>query len=116
MENLLFKEEDSELESLEDLPERGDASDNSEATETEEEDNGDIYEDFPNQILYRYDYTKLKVQEELLAIGEDRGERKFMVLKNIVTVKPRNSEWVENFRRQEATRYSNPTRPWVYVC
>ena len=40
------------------------------------------------------------MQEELLAIGEDRGERKFMAFKNIVTVKPRNSEWVENFRRQ----------------
>ena len=51
-----------------------------------------------------------------MSIGEDRGERKLITLKNVVTVKPRNSEWVDNFRKQEAQRYANPTKPWVYTC
>jgi nuclear factor related to kappa-B-binding protein len=67
-------------------------------------------------VFYRYDYSKLKIQEELLAIGEDKGEKKVTTFKNVVTVKPRNSEWVENFRRQEYQRYANPTKPWIYVC
>ena len=56
------------------------------------------------------------MQEELIVIGEDKGDKKMNAIKNMVTVKPRNSEWVENFRRQEYQRYSNPTKPWIYVC
>lgn len=50
-------------------------------------------------------------------MSEDRGgDKKTAALKNIITVKPRNNEWVENFRKQEFQRYSNPTRPWIYIC
>ena len=45
-------------------------------------------------MFYRYDFTKLKMQEELIVIGEDKGDKKMNAIKNMVTVKPRNSEWV----------------------
>lgn len=38
------------------------------------------------------------------------------VTKNIVTIKANPKEWVEQYRQQERDRYSNPTRPWTYLC
>lgn len=34
--------------------------------------------------------------------------------KNQVTIAARGKEWIEYYRKQEAARYTNPTRPWIY--
>ena len=49
-------------------------------------------------------------------MGEDKGDKKGIMYKITLPIKPKNSEWVENYRRQEFQRYSNPTKPWVYSC
>ncbi len=67
-------------------------------------------------MFFRYDPSKIKCQEELLALGEDKIDKKGLIYKVTLPAKPKNSEWVENYRRQEFQRYSNPTKPWVYSC
>ncbi len=41
-------------------------SENSQITETEEEFDNIIDEEFTNKVFFRYDYTRIKPQEELL--------------------------------------------------
>lgn len=36
------------------------------------------------------------------------------ISKNQLTIKKTSPEFVEKFRAQEAERYKNPTRPWIY--
>jgi nuclear factor related to kappa-B-binding protein len=58
----------------------------------------------------------VKCQEELLALGEDKIDKKTAMYKITLPSKPKNNEWVDNYRKQEFQRYSNPTKPWVYSC
>ena len=30
--------------------------------------------------------------------------------------RPKNQEWIDNYRKQETMRYNNPTKPWGYIC
>jgi ClpP class serine protease len=115
-ERVMAEDEASSVESLNDLSEVEDLSENSQATETEEELDDFVDEDYPPRVFFRYDTSKIKCQEELLAMGEDRMDKKTAMYKITIPVKPKNSEWVDNYRRQEFQRYSNPTKPWGYTC
>ena len=48
-------------------------------------------------------------------MGEDKLDKKIGILKNTLTIRPKNQEWVDSYRKQELQRYSNPTKPWVYT-
>lgn len=92
-------------------------SENSNATETEEEVEQVMDEQFSHQVYFKYDYSKIKNQEELLALGEEKGvDKKLAMYRITLPTRPRNGEWVENYRKQELGRYSNPTKPWIYSC
>lgn len=50
-------------------------------------------------------------------MGEEKREKISTIsYKMTIPSKPRNMEWVENYRKQEILRYLNPTRPWTYTC
>ena len=51
-----------------------------------------------------------------MALGEEKMDKKTAMYKLTLPSKPKNNEWIENYRRQESQRYSNPTKPWVYSC
>ena len=64
--------------------------DDSEATETEEEVIQEIEENYNNRVFFRYDESKIRTQEELLAMGEEKPDKKINIMKNILSLKPRN--------------------------
>lgn len=115
-EKFVYEEDDSSVESVNDLESVEDMSENSQATETEEELDDFIDEEYNQRVFFRYDYSKIKGQEELLALGEEKIDKKLAMYKITLPTRPKNSEWVDNYRRQEYLRYSNPTKPWVYNC
>ena len=115
-ERFAIEDENSEVESLSDLSEVDEMSENSQATETEEELDDFMDDEYNPRIYFRYDYGKIKTQEELLALGEEKITKKEAMYKITLPARPRNNDWVDNYRRQEYQRYSNPTKPWVYTC
>lgn len=53
----------------------------------------------------------------MLALGEEKREKMGTIIyKPSAPFRPKNIEWVENYRKQELQRYLNPTKPWTYTC
>ena len=66
-------------------------SENSQATETEEELDDFIDDEFAPRVFFRYDHSKVKCQEELLSLGEDKIDKKAAMYKITLPMKPKNN-------------------------
>ncbi len=93
-ERTMIEEDASSIESLNDLSEIEDMSENSQATETEEEIDDYLDDEYAPRVFFRYDQNKVKCQEELLALGDDKLDKKAAMYKITLPSKPKNNEWV----------------------
>jgi hypothetical protein len=53
-----------------------------------------IDEEYNQRVFFRYDHSKIKGQEELLALGEEKIDKKAAMYKITLPVRPKNNEWV----------------------
>jgi hypothetical protein len=50
-----------------------------------------IDEEYNPRVFVRYDYSKIKGQEELLALGEEKIDKKAAMYKITLPARPKNS-------------------------
>ncbi len=125
MEEIWKQEVPSDPESVRDLPASVFCQENS--SSEDEEPEAEMKASEPSESLEVEDQKappskpkkerkepKPKAKDELDELMSGDRFQDLKLHKNQLTIKPRSQDWIYWYRRQEAERYANPTRPWLY--